>query len=352
MQSRLCYEGGKKIRILLVKTSSLGDIIHTLPALTDAMRAIPGIIFDWVIEERFQAIPAWHPAVGRVIPIALRRWKKKKNFLTIFSSIKAFKKIVNQQSYDLVIDAQGLVKSALITYLVKAPSAGYSKNSIREKLASIFYDERYEVAKKQHAITRIRHLFSQALYYPLSDGVIDYGLTVSDCEDNSQSSAYVLFFHGTTWANKHWPENYWKRLLQLLNQRQFAVKLAWGNHEEYQRSLRIAEYGEADILPELSIEGMMPVIASAAAVVAVDTGLCHLAAALNVPTIALFGPTDPLKTGVLGDRHVNLATNFTCAPCLKRQCTYTEKTDEWPACMMTLPPQFVIKKMIEMNITH
>jgi heptosyltransferase-1 len=330
----------------------MGDVIHTLPALTDAMRSIPGIVFDWVVEERFQAIPQWHPAVDRVIPITLRRWKKNKNFnpIKIFSAIKTLRKTLNAYSYDLVIDAQGLVKSALMTCLVKAPSAGYQKNCIREKCASIFYKKKYDVTWNQHAVERIRHLFSQALYYPRPNTMADYGVDKSRWL-RPQSKATVLFFHGTTWLNKHWPENYWKQLIQLLNQHQFAVKLSWGNKEEFERSVRLARYGDVEVLPDLTINGLVPVIANATAVVAVDTGLCHLAAALNIPTIALFGPTDPQKTGIMGEKQLNLAANFACAPCLRRQCDYAEKTEEWPACFMTISPKLVMEKLMEMKIT-
>jgi len=329
----------------------MGDVVHTLPALTDAMNAIPNIVFDWVVEERFKAIPAWHPAVDRVIPIKLRQWKKNKiiNPLQIFSILKSFKKILNQKAYDLLIDPQGLLKSAFITYLVKAPSVGYQSDSIREKLAAYFYNKNYAVSWGLHAVERIRQLFSQALYYPVPKTMADYGVDKTQWLQ-VQQEPYVLFFHGTTWANKHWPENYWKMLTQLLNKKNMKVKLSWGSQEEYERSIRIAEKNNAEVLPDLDINGLVPAIANASAVVAVDTGLCHLAAAFNVPTVALFGPTDPEKTGVMGKKQVNLAANFPCAPCLKRECSYKEIAQEWPACFVTLPPHLVLDQLIKMNI--
>lgn len=330
----------------------MGDVIHTLPALTDAMRAIPGIQFDWVVEEKFQAIPKWHPAVDRVIPIQLRQWKKNKNnryhLLKIFKALKNFNTTLNQESYDLVIDVQGLMKSALMTRFVRSPSAGYNKNSIREKWASIFYQKRYKVSRQQHAVERIRQLFSEALYYPRPTSMADYGVDKSAWLDNT-IEPYVLFFHGTTWANKHWPERYWKTLIQLLNAAQLTVKLSWGTPEEYERSVRLAQHGGAEVLPDLTIEGLIPAIANAVAVVAVDTGLCHLASALNIPTIALFGPTDPEKTGVMGEKQFNLTANFPCAPCLKRQCQYVKTSPEWPACFTSLPPQLVMDTLISLR---
>ena len=139
------------MRVLLVKTSSLGDVIHALPALTDAARAIPGITFDWVVEEGFAEIPTWHPSVGNVIPVAIRRWRKN-----LWETIKSgewrrFKQRLRAEKYDLVIDAQGLLKSALLTRYVKAPVAGFDRDSAREPLASRFYQRRLAVARGQHA---------------------------------------------------------------------------------------------------------------------------------------------------------------------------------------------------------
>lgn len=146
------------MRVLLIKTSSLGDVVHTLPALTDAARAIPGIKFDWVVEEGFAEIPTWHPAVGKVVPVAIRRWRKN-----LWQTIKSgewrrFKQSVRAEKYDLVIDAQGLLKSAWLTRYVKAPVAGLDKNSAREPLAARFYSRRLAVARGQHAVERVRQL--------------------------------------------------------------------------------------------------------------------------------------------------------------------------------------------------
>ena len=130
------------MRVLLIKTSSLGDVIHALPALTDAARAIPGIKFDWVVEEGFAEIPTWHPAVGKVIPVAIRRWRKN-----LWQTIKSgewrrFKQSVRSTKYDLVIDAQGLFKSALPAMLAHGPRAGLDRASAREPLSALLYQRR------------------------------------------------------------------------------------------------------------------------------------------------------------------------------------------------------------------
>ncbi|MAL35291.1 MAG: lipopolysaccharide heptosyltransferase I, partial [Pseudomonas sp.] len=164
------------MRVLLVKTSSLGDVIHTLPALTDAQRAIPGIQFDWVVEEGFAEIPAWHPAVAQVIPVAIRRWRKHPLQTLRTGEWRRFKARLRETHYDLVIDAQGLLKSAWLTRYVKAPVAGLDRDSIREPLASRFYDRRYAVPRERHALERVRQLFAQALGYSIPEMIADYGL--------------------------------------------------------------------------------------------------------------------------------------------------------------------------------
>ncbi|UVE18309.1 lipopolysaccharide heptosyltransferase I [Pseudomonas sp. LS44] len=294
------------MRVLLIKTSSLGDVIHTLPALTDAARAIPSIRFDWVVEEGFAEIPAWHPAVAEVIPVAIRRWRKNL-WQTLRSGEWArFKQRLRSRRYDLVIDAQCLLKSAWLTRYAQAPVAGLDGNSAREPLASRFYDRRYAVAKGQHALERVRQLFAQALDYPLPQGVVDYGLDRNRLAD-PVVPAYLLFLHGTTWASKHWPEAYWRALLERMNELAWDVRLPWGNADEQARAERLAEgLAHVSVLPRLNLAGIAKVIAGARACVAVDTGLGHLAAALDVPTISLYGPTRPDLVGAYGGSQVHL----------------------------------------------
>ena len=343
------------MRVLLVKTSSLGDVIHALPALTDAARAIPGITFDWVVEEGFAEIPTWHPAVGKVIPVAIRRWRKN-----IWQTLKSgewrrFKQSLRAEKYDLVIDAQGLVKSAWLTRYVNAPVAGLDKNSAREPLASRFYQRRLAVARGQHAVERLRQLFAVALGYDLPKGLGDYGLDVERLIELPRNKPYVLFLHGTTWDTKHWPELYWRDLALRMADKGVEVRLPWGNPAEKARAERIANgLSNAVVLPKLNLAGVARVLASASACVAVDTGLGHLAAALDVPTISLFGPTNPGLTGAYGKVQIHLASDFPCAPCLQKKCTYQptaqdqqrfDLKNEWPLCFTRLNPERVASRL-------
>ena len=294
------------MRVLLVKTSSLGDVIHTLPALTDAARAIPGIQFDWVVEEGFAEIPAWHPAVAQVIPVAIRRWRK-----SLWQTLKSgewqrFKRRLKESRYDLVIDAQGLLKSAWLTRYVKVPVAGLDRNSAREPMASRLYDRTYAVPREQHALERVRQLFAQALDYPLPQDVGDYGLNRAQLA-GAVTQPYLLFLHGPTWPSKHWPEANWRALAEHMNAQGWAIRLPWGNPEEQARAERLAAgLDNVAVLPKLNLAGVAKVIAGASACVAVDTGLGHLAAALDVPSISLYGPTRPGRVGAYGRSQIHL----------------------------------------------
>lgn len=296
------------MRVLVVKTSSLGDIVHTLPALTDAQRAIPGLKFDWVAEESFAEVPAWHPAVAEVIPIALRRWRRTPVRSVLGGELSRFKQRLREEHYACVIDAQGLTKSAWVTRQVRAPSVGLDKNSAREPLASRFYQRAVAVSWEQHAVQRVRSLFAQALGYPLPEDTGDYGIDKNNFIDIVPRNPHVLFLHGTTRADKYWPEPYWQQLCRQVGATGRRVLLPWGNDSERERAQRIAAAAEgcAEVLPRLSLSELATVIATSSAVVAVDTGLGHLTAALAVPAISLYGPTDPTRIGTYGAHQIHL----------------------------------------------
>lgn len=344
------------MRVLLIKTSSLGDVIHTLPALTDAMGALPGIQFDWVVEEGFAEIPTWHPAVANVIPVAIRRWRKNLWQTLKNGEWRQFKQRLRDTRYDLVIDAQGLLKSAWLTRYVKAPIAGLDKTSAREPMAARFYDRPYTVARGQHAVERLRQLFAQALGYQVPAGLGDYGLDRSRLLTATNDAPFVLFLHGTTWDTKHWPELYWRQLAERMIGQGLEVRLPWGNPAEKARAERIADgLDNAVVLPKLNLAGVARVLASAQGCVAVDTGLGHLAAALDVPTLSLFGPTNPGLTGAYGRSQVHLAADYpACAPCLQKKCTYRPTPEdqrqvdterEWPMCFTRLNPERVANQL-------
>lgn len=334
----------KPIRVLLIKLSSMGDVIHTLPALTDAASAIPNIQFDWVVEKAFAQIPTWHKHVQNIIPVALRQWRgelisafKNKQPQTFFNALR-------KTQYDYVIDAQGLIKSALITRLAHGLRVGFAKNVARESLASYFYQQQYYVDRNQHALTRTRELFAKVLGYQCPTTIANYQIDPQRLTPTTLpiTENYLVFLHGTTWSSKYWPESYWHTLIANLASSGKQILLPWGNDNEHHRALRFAKkYSHAHVLPKLNLAELATVIIKANAVVAVDTGLGHLSAALNVPTISLYGPTNPKLTGTIGLNQYHLQANFSCAPCLQKQCTYLQSAAVTPACFTTVAPEQV-----------
>ncbi|QIW15317.1 lipopolysaccharide heptosyltransferase 1 [Pasteurellaceae bacterium RH1A] len=304
------------MKVCLIKTSSMGDVIHTLPALTDAQRAIPNVQVDWVVEENFAEIPRWHSAVNQVIPVAIRRWRKNLLKPQTWQEWQAYKQALQAQPYDAVIDAQGLLKSALFaTRLARGTKHGYDKNSAREGLSSLFYDQTYAIPYQQHAVERIRQLLAQALGYALPTEKGDYGLANSArfspacsipspaCEEGLGwgENPYLLAIHATTRADKHWPETHWQTLLTSLSAQGLEIRLPWGNSAEKARAEGLAAQSPLiKVLPKLTLTQLAQEIAGAKAVISVDTGLSHLTAALNKPNIILYGATDPKLIGAYG----------------------------------------------------
>lgn len=288
-------------RILLVKTSSLGDVIHNLPVVTDILQQHPDAHIDWVVEEAFADIPKLHPAIKHVFTVAVRRWRKQLFSKKTWCEIATFKKQVSQQPYDLIIDTQGLIKSAVMTTFALGSKCGMDKNSAREPLASYFYNTKYPVARNQHAVTRNRALAAQACGYQLLDHAPTYGIAAKEVVLNvALPPSFVVGLHGTSKDSKLWPTQLWIDLAkQLLTQHQSLV-LPWASEAEQQRAQAIA--AEADnviVLPKLSIAQLSCIIEQAWVAVGVDTGLSHLSVALNIPTVAIYTDTNPARTGVM-----------------------------------------------------
>lgn len=320
----------------------MGDLIHTLPALSDAGAIYNNIAFDWMVEEQFKEIPSWHPLVKEVIPVAIRRWRKNLLSQITWQELRVLRRFLKTQQYDFIIDAQGLLKSALLTCFGKGTRAGLGWNSAREPLASLLYQKKVSVRYQQHAVTRMRALFA---------GVLDYSVPTSPPNFNLQSfkyesgvPPYVVFLHGTTWETKLWPLRYWQQLVKLVTDAGYDVHMTGGNDEEMSRAYRIAQGNtKVRILPRSSIEKIAVTLGNSQAVVAVDTGFGHLAAALGVPIISIYGATDARLTGALGDHSVRIQTPYHCSPCLKRQCQYQNISS--PPCYDHTTPAVVFEQM-------
>ena len=289
------------MRILLIKTSSLGDVVHNLPVVADIHRHIKNATIDWVVEENFAEIPRLHAGVNRVIPVALRRWRKQFLSGAAREQWRAFKRELRQYDYDAIIDTQGLLKSALIARTAKGIRFGYDSASAREPLASFSYQRKFTVAKAPHAVERNRQLVAQALGYEL-DQAPSYGLHGLEAAPNMALKApYVVCLHATSRDDKRWPEENWLALGKWLGGKNIRCVFPGGSERERERGARLASgLPCAQALAPCGLREMAVHLSNAVAVIGVDTGLTHLACALDKPTIALYCATHPGLTGVYG----------------------------------------------------
>jgi heptosyltransferase-1 len=334
------------MRILVVKTSSLGDLIHTLPALTDAQHQLKELTVDWVAEQAFAEIPTWHDSVDQVHCVAMRQWRKQ--WWSHRTQIKQVLTQLRAQRYDAVIDAQGLWKSALLTRLAHGPSHGYAKGCVREPV-SWLYQQRHQVAWGQHAVTRIRQLFAKVLGYPCALTPPDYAIRRHFAVPQP-SGDMITLVHGTSWENKLWPLAYWQQLTQLLLEQGFSVQLLQGSDTELARAQAIAaDHDKVTIVPRGNLSAIAQALVTSRACVAVDTGIGHLACALDVPCISLYGPTDAHRTGTLGLHQVHLSSQLDCSPCLKKHCQHPDRHHQpTPPCFRELTPDVVVDQLIEL----
>lgn len=315
-------------RILLVKTTSLGDVVHCLPAVTDMATLFPGVAIDWVVEETYVDVVRLHPGVSRVLPVAIRRWRKNLASRATRDEMAQFRRDLRSQHYDLVIDAQGLAKSALIARMARGERHGLDRASAREWIAALAYEHCHPVPWTLDAVARNRKLVGDALGY-VPRGAPDYAITAAArAFDWLPPGPYCVCLSGTTDAAKLWPEDSWRELALFVCHAGLACVLPAGTGAEYQRAERIAaaiggagdlaaiggviEVGgdgsncTAVVAPALGLAELAQLIVGAALVVGVDTGLTHLAGALARPTVGIFCGTSPRSTGVVGTRVRNV----------------------------------------------
>lgn len=283
-----------------MKTSSLGDVVHQCPAVSDAARSVPGAEIDWVVEEAFAAVPAMHARVRKVIPVALRRWRRQLGRPAAWSEFAAFRRVLALERYDVVVDSQGLLKSALICKLASGTLHGLDRASSRDPVAQCFYDHAHAVPWTLHAVERNRKLAAAALGYAASGGV-DYGLRTGQA--SRIASPYAVFLTMTSREEKLWPEARWSELGRTLGMR---VVLPWGDAREEARARRIAaSLADAVVPPRMGLEELGGLFVGASRVVGVDTGLTHLAAALGARTLGVYCGTDPGSYGLLARNATN-----------------------------------------------
>jgi len=335
-------------RVLLIKLTSLGDLIHALPALSDAQDARPGLEFDWVIDENFREIASWHPAVKSVITTNHREWRGAVTSAETHGSIAKTIAQMRAREYDLVIDGQGNFKTALLSLFSRGPRAGFDAASVREWVAHLAYQRRYSASKSAHAIDRLRRLFASALDYPVPDSPPVFRIRSERFAKPKVElpADYIVFVHNASWKTKLWPERHWADLIGKCTQTGYRVLLPWGNEQEEARAKRLATSPGVQVLPRLQLSEIGYVIARAKACVCVDTGLSHLAAALDVPAITLYGATDTGLIGASGESQIHIKSERFCSPCQSKTCRYSSGDNP---CMELIAPDRVHGELLRLT---
>ncbi len=288
------------MRVLIVKTSSMGDVVHALPAVSDMAKAIPGIQIDWLVEKSFSAIPAQHQAVNRVITLQWRKWRKSLRTPETKQALTQWRNEMRQHRYELIIDMQGLVKSAVFACFAKGPRAGYDWHSIREPLASLLYDRKASVSRQMHAVDRCRQLAAQSLGYAQPNTPPDFGLVADTHAWMPGAKSYAVLIPCASRPEKLWPQDDWISLGQHLRQQGLDIAVMWGSKDEEQRAHAIAQGCGGHVPPFLTVAQAGDTLAAARVVVGLDTGLTHLAAAHGRNTLGIYCDHEPGLAGVKG----------------------------------------------------
>lgn len=281
------------MQIAIVKLSALGDIVHAMVALQFIKAALPQAQIDWIVEQNFAGVLADNPHIRQVLTVNLKALKTDKSlFFSQLAKVKQYR----QQHYDVVIDAQGLIKSAIVARLLSSNTVGFDRNSIREKWAAKFYRKTVACAYDANTIDRNVSVLTQSLGVSVSPQQIlakqpflyfkpaDAGL-----HDYFQANqANLMLVIGSTWPSRNYPKEQFLRVMQALPANYL---ICWGNEQERQAGLWLVDRSDARLLPRLSLNDLKAAIAGVDLLIGNDTGPTHMAWGLNRPSITLFGPT-------------------------------------------------------------
>jgi heptosyltransferase-1 len=290
------------VRLLIVKTSSMGDVVHALPALSDIVALRAGVEVDWLVEAPFAAIPALHPGVRRVLPLAWRKWRRSLCKRETRAAMGSFVRELRREPYDLVLDLQSLVKSALWARVARGPVAGFDRASAREPGAALFYDRRARVPRHDEiqAVERCRRLAAAHLGYPMPSSGPVFGIQAPEGAWQPPSPHAVLI-PAASRVEKLWPEERWIAVGRWLHERGATPVVLWGGEAERQRAERIAHGCAGVVPPFLSVKDSAAVLGHATQVVGLDTGFTHLAAAFGRPTVGIYCDYEPGLAAITGD---------------------------------------------------
>ncbi|MBL8345232.1 MAG: lipopolysaccharide heptosyltransferase I [Rubrivivax sp.] len=291
------------MRLLIVKTSSMGDVVHALPVVADVLRHDPSATIDWLVEAAYAAIPQLNPGVKRVLPMSWRKWRRALFSSATWQAMRELRAELQREPYDLVLDLQGLVKSALWARQARGPVAGYDRRSVREPAAAWAYQRRATVGTDLHAVQRCRLLAAAHLGYAVPTTAPDFGLR-TPAAGWGPKAPYAVLIPNASRKEKLWPERHWVSVGKRMRERGLIPVVLWGADEEQTLAERIAADCEGDVPPFLKVGEMAAVLAGARQVVGLDTGFTHLAAALGRPTIGIYCDHEPGLAGITGPGRV------------------------------------------------
>ena len=282
----------------------MGDLMHALPAITEAKHQINNITFDWVVDKSFSSVPKWHPSVENTIETNHREWK-----LNLFSSQSRneMKKVLNridESEYDLIIDMQNNLKSAFLSFMCNSSVTGLDAKSAREYPAHLAYKKKIMVPKAMHAIQRQKQLLASALGYKTDIENTDYGISKANFKKplDMPSNKYAICVQNASWITKQWPIESWKELLRILEKRDINLLFPSGNQEEFDRANEICSVSEKALALEvLPLNEIAFLIDHSEFTLCSDTGLAHLSAVVGTPSLTLYGPTDTRLIGTYGE---------------------------------------------------
>jgi heptosyltransferase-1 len=287
------------LRLLVVKTSSMGDVVHALPALTDMHAHVPGLQVDWLIEAPFAAIPALHPGVHRVLTLTWRKWRKRLLSGDTWRAIGELRQELRREPYDLVLDLQGLTKSALWARLARGPIAGYDRRSGRDPFAPVLYDRVAAVPLQMQAVERCRRLAAAHLGYAMPATPPAFGIEPPPATWPAPA-AYALLIPNASRPEKLWPEDRWMAVGRRLQQRGWTPVVLWGSPAEEQAAQRIAAGCDGVVPPFLTVKASAALLAGGHCIVGLDTGFSHLGAAFGRPTLGIYCDHEPGLAGITG----------------------------------------------------
>ena len=283
----------------------MGDLMHALPALTEAKEHKEDISFDWVVDTNFASVPSWHPSVNKIITTDHRNWKKQLFSKNSRKSLRGVINQINDNNYDLVVDMQNNLKSAFISYLCKHDVVGLDSKSAREYPAHLAYSKRINVDKKLHAIERQKKLLGDALGYEYEQGPINYGASFNAFikPNITLPDKYFVLVQNASWITKQWSIGNWQQLILYLEDKGIVMLFPSGNLEELERAKEICSVSEkAQAIDLMPLDEIAYMVQHADFCICSDTGLAHLSALIGTPSITLYGPT---KTSLIGTMGIN-----------------------------------------------